>query len=62
MDIAASNREAGRVHVSGGGILSKKFWGIASAALPLSSFYILVISGFLYFLFFTLCQIFRESV
>ena len=46
----------------GGGILSKKFWGIASAALPLSSFYILVISGFLYFLFFTLCQIFRESV
>ena len=24
----------------GGGILSKKFWGIASAALPLSSFYI----------------------
>ena len=34
----------------------------ASAALPLSSFYILVISGFLYFLFFTLCQIFRESV
>lgn len=46
----------------GGGILSKKFWGIASAALPLSSFYILAISGFLYFLFFTLCQIFRESV
>lgn len=28
MDIAASNREAGRVHVSGGGILSK--WGSAS--------------------------------
>ena len=40
----------------------QKFWGIASAALPLSSFYILAISGFLYFLFFTLCQIFRESV
>lgn len=44
----------------GGGILSKKFWEIASAALPLSSLYILAISGFLYFLFFTLCQIIRE--
>ena len=45
----------------GGGILSKKFWGIASAALPLSSFYILVISGFLYFLF-LLCVRFFEKV
>ena len=46
----------------GGGFLSKKFWEIASAALPLSSFYILTISGFLYFLFFTLCQILREYI
>ena len=46
----------------GGGLLSKKFWEIASAALPLSSFYILAISGFLYFLFFALCQILRERV
>lgn len=44
----------------GGGILSKKFWEIASAALPLPSFYTLAISGFLYFLFFTLCQILRN--
>lgn len=44
----------------GGGFLSKKFWEIASAALPLSSFYILAISGFLYFIFFSLCQIVRE--
>lgn len=46
----------------GGGILSKKFWKIASAALPLSSFYILAMSGFLYFLFFTLCQLLREHL
>ena len=46
----------------GGGILSKKFWEIASATLPLSSFYILAISGFLYFLFFALCQFLRERV
>ena len=46
----------------GGGFLSKKFWEIASAALPLSSFYILAISGFLYFLFFALCQILRERI
>ena len=46
----------------GGGFLSKKFWEIASAALPLSSFYILAISGFLYFLFFALCQILREHI
>ena len=46
----------------GGGFLSKKFWEIASAVLPLSSFFILAISGFLYLLFFTLCQIVREHV
>ena len=46
----------------GGGFLSKKFWKIASAALPLSSFYILAISGLLYFIFFSFCQILRERV
>lgn len=46
----------------GGGFLSKKFWEIASAALPLSSFYILAISGLLYFIFFSFCQILRARV
>ena len=46
----------------GGGILSKKFWKIAAAALPLPSFYTLAISGFLYFLFFALCQILRNHL
>lgn len=43
-----------------GGFLSKKLWEIASAVLPFSSFYILAISGFFYFIFFTLCQVSRK--